>query len=552
MKFSKVSTTSAEWSAEAARFGETAALSPRRQGEGLGGEAWRGARCCCLAAGASGMLHALCVAESGPMATSVADEELASQRDRGGGDVATNSAVVTPAESPLHDVYIVDEDEAAQLAQLVGEIPGCRLHVFASPVDALAALRATESPPALILSQEAMRQMDGISFLAAARREYPDVVRVLVTDGVEKAAIVRAVNEAGIYQYVEKPYDREALRLIVHNAYERGDLVATLRRTVRALRSNNEALSTVLRQIQRAQERLLESERMAAVGRVASGIAHEIGNQLSVLTYAELIRDRYPDDGEIRLFTAAILSARTRLGGLVGEIRDFSRVHGQQKADGAAGRPVASGVSAGDTAPRYALIEEGVHLSVLEALSILRFDPAFRLRHVERALEPANGRPPTAMVNRDKLVQVIVNLLRNAVDATPSGGEIHIALEADPLPWELGLPPLDGPAEALKAPQVRIVIDDFGDGISPDVLPRIFEPFFSTKGDRGTGLGLGICRSIMAQHGGELLIQSPVPGTSGAAGTSAAASPVAGAGSALGGTQRGAGTRAVVLLPRRG
>ena len=136
------------------------------------------------------------------------------------------------------------------------------------------ALHSAEHPPALVVSGELTPDLDGISFLSQVRREYPDVVRVLLTDGADRATLVRAVNEAGIYQYVEKPYERDALHLLLRNACERGDLVGTLRRTVRALRSNNEALSAALDQIHRAHERLIESERMAAVGRVASGIAH--------------------------------------------------------------------------------------------------------------------------------------------------------------------------------------------------------------------------------------------------------------------------------------
>jgi signal transduction histidine kinase len=89
----------------------------------------------------------------------------------------------------------------------------------------------------------------------------------------------------------------------------------------------------------------------------------------------------------------------------------------------------------------------------------------------------------------------------------------------------------------IGLPQVRILIEDYGEGIPRDVLPRIFEPFFTTKGERGTGLGLGICRSIVAQHSGELRIESPIADDGR---------------SALIGAQRGPGTRAVIALPRRG
>ena len=425
------------------------------------------------------------------------------------------SAVITPPNL----IYLVDDDpdETARIASVVHGATDYLVKTFRSASLARSALLAEPVPPSVLICEQAMREVDGISFLATVRQELPDTVRVLLTAHADKHSLMRAVNEGGVFQYVEKPWDPEALLLVVRNAIERGDLVATLRRTVAAMQHNNQALSTALRQIHAAQERLLESERMAAVGRVASGIAHEIGNQLSVLSYAELIRDRYPDDGEIRLFTAAILSARARLGGLVGEIRDFSRVHGVLPRSTAAGAVPAQ--------PRIELTDEAVNLSVHEALSILRFDPAFRLRTIDRATDC----PAVARVNRDKLVQVFVNLLRNALDATTPSSEIRVRIAADPLRTEGSKP------TSTLPPMVRIVIDDHGAGISPDILPRIFEPFFTTKGDRGTGLGLGICRSIVAQHEGQLIVESPVPPSSGDGEGQAPGHP---------------GTRVTVTLPR--
>ena len=422
--------------------------------------------------------------------------------------------------TPPNLIYLVDDDpeETARIASVVHGATDYLVKTFRSASLARSALLAEPVPPTVLICEQAMREIDGISFLATIRQERPDTVRVLLTAHADKHSLMRAVNEGGVFQYVEKPWDPEALLLVVRNAIERGDLVATLRRTVAAMQHNNQALSTALRQIHAAQERLLESERMAAVGRVASGIAHEIGNQLSVLSYAELIRDRYPDDGEVRLFTAAILSARARLGGLVGEIRDFSRVHGVLPRGATAGAPAQ---------PRIELTEEPVSLAVQEALSILRFDPAFRLRTVDRAIDC----PAVARINRDKLVQVFVNLLRNALDATAPGGEIRVRIVADPPSGDRSPP---GAEAAARPPSmVRIVIDDHGAGIPPDILPRIFEPFFTTKGDRGTGLGLGICRSIVAQHEGQLIVESPVP-----------AAPGEGDG------QGHPGTRVTVTLPR--
>ncbi|MBP8195889.1 MAG: hybrid sensor histidine kinase/response regulator [Deltaproteobacteria bacterium] len=429
------------------------------------------------------------------------DEVSASLPVAGVGQGAPSDGSIYP-----HLIYLVSDDdphEVARLCSVLGEHPSYLIKTFRSPTLALAALRSEPIAPPLFLCEQGLRELDGISLLSKVRSQAPDTVRVLLTAHADTQTMLRAINEGGIFQCVEKPWDRESLLLTVRNALERGDMVVQLRRTVAAMQHNNSALSQALRQIHSAQERLLESERMAAVGRVASGIAHEIGNQLSVLSYAEMIRDRYPDDPEVKLFTSAILTARARLGGLVGEIRDFSRVHGTLPPQD---DPLA-------IHPSLTLSPEPVVPSLQEALSILRFDPEFRQRTISRELTDQ----AIANINRDKLVQVFLNLLRNALDATRPGGSISVRVLSDPLsePLQSGVggrtSRTPGSQPGQPGPTVRIQIDDYGDGIPAEIMPRIFEPFFTTKGDRGTGLGLGICRSIVGQHGGQLLLESPLP-----------------------------------------
>ena len=219
-----------------------------------------------------------------------------------------------PVDPSSHLIYLVDEDpaEVLRIVSVLRALPGSTVRSFGQAGEALAALYRESPPPVLLIIDEQceqrLRDAEGVSLLATARREFPDTVRVLLTAHADKRVMVRALNEGGVFQFVEKPWDREHILVVVRNAIERGDLVATLRRTVAAMQQNNEALSAALQQIQATNERLVESERMAAVGRVASGIAHEIGNQLSVLSYAELIRDRYPDDAEPHAGFISVLS----------------------------------------------------------------------------------------------------------------------------------------------------------------------------------------------------------------------------------------------------
>jgi signal transduction histidine kinase len=121
-----------------------------------------------------------------------------------------------------------------------------------------------------------------------------------------------------------------------------------------------------------------------------------------------------------------------------------------------------------------------------ESMSIMRFEPALKLRRVDRVpFDPEVA----ADVNREKLVQVIINLVRNAIQATREGGRIRLGVSRD------------GGVAVVE-------VEDDGVGIAPEDLPRIWEPFFSTKGEAGTGLGLGICRRIIEEHGGTIGVAS--------------------------------------------
>jgi signal transduction histidine kinase len=117
-----------------------------------------------------------------------------------------------------------------------------------------------------------------------------------------------------------------------------------------------------------------------------------------------------------------------------------------------------------------------------EALAILRYDKDVGARRLIRDFRAR----PLARLDRGKFGQVVINLVRNAAQASPQKGTITVALD-------------EGPGG-----EVRLEIIDEGSGMPPEVLARLGEPFFTTRGDRGTGLGLGISRRIIDEHGGRI------------------------------------------------
>src|SRR5688572_1856043 len=181
-------------------------------------------------------------------------------------------------------VYVVDDDTLVtdSLSRALEIETNWSVRAFNDGVRALAAM--PELPPDVVLSDFKMPGMDGIAFLRRVRQAHPDAVLLLLTGYADKESAIRAINEVGIWQYVEKPWDLGDLLVKIRQGLERRELVDELKR-------KNAALEARLDELERAHEELVRAERLAAVGRVASGLAHEIGNQLALVGYAEAIRD---------------------------------------------------------------------------------------------------------------------------------------------------------------------------------------------------------------------------------------------------------------------
>jgi signal transduction histidine kinase len=122
-----------------------------------------------------------------------------------------------------------------------------------------------------------------------------------------------------------------------------------------------------------------------------------------------------------------------------------------------------------------------------EALAILRYDRDVRARELVKRYRAR----PLAALHREKFSQVVINLVSNAVQATRPGDTIEVELDVDPASAEMVL-----------------TVSDEGAGMSPAVLARLGQPFFTTRGDRGSGLGVGICMRIAEEHGGSLTYDS--------------------------------------------
>jgi signal transduction histidine kinase len=220
----------------------------------------------------------------------------------------------------------------------------------------------------------------------------------------------------------------------------------------------------LIEELRMTQEQLVKSERLATIGKLTSAISHELRNRLSLLTGVEFIEMKYGDDPEVRQFTEMVLTGQQRALALVDEIRAFARNSSEQ----------------------YEKVRQPIVPVIEKLLSLLRLDYGV----TRRSLQFYHNAYPEVSINELKIEQVLINLVRNAVEATSENtGQIMVSLE-------------------VEKGDVVIRVADNGHGIPPNILETIWEPFFTTKGEEGTGLGLEICRRIIEAHDGQITCSS--------------------------------------------
>jgi len=247
----------------------------------------------------------------------------------------------------------------------------------------------------------------------------------------------------------------EVLGMKAALAIERAHLTRDLEIQVASLEAAN-------RQIRQSQERLLRAERLSAVGEMAARVAHEIRNPLVAIGgFARLLLRDAPPEGDMRENLQVIASEVRRLEQILRDVLDYSN-------------PMPLRVAACDLA-------KIVH----EAFELLRWE--MDDAHIRASLDAEAG-IPEVQVDRNQVFQALINVLNNAIHAMPHGGDLTVRVRRRP-----------GWAEVQVA--------DSGVGIDPDVLPKVFEPFFTTR-STGSGLGLTIARHIVQEHRGEIAVES--------------------------------------------
>lgn len=228
------------------------------------------------------------------------------------------------------------------------------------------------------------------------------------------------------------------------------------------LRKKITEVERATRRLKEAQDRLVRSERLASVGRLAAGLAHEIGNPIAALIGLEdLLIEGGLTPEEQKDFLLRMRKETERVNRILKDLLQFAR-------------PAAPSE---DGAPTPGNVETAVH----DTVALL--GPQKNLRDIELAVD-VYPELPDVTLSREQLVQVLLNLVMNAADATGAGGKVVIRAK----PSELG---------------VRLEVEDNGPGVPAEVRDKLFEPFVSTKEPgKGTGLGLAVVRGLVEAASG--------------------------------------------------
>ncbi|MGA2226933.1 MAG: ATP-binding protein, partial [Syntrophobacteraceae bacterium] len=209
---------------------------------------------------------------------------------------------------------------------------------------------------------------------------------------------------------------------------------------------------------------IVQTEKLSALGRMAAGIAHEINNPLSgILLYSSNMRKKVKDDGPLREGLDIIIQETIRCRGIIQDLLEFSR----------------------EKEPHRVMAH--MNRTIEKVLALL--ENTFHFHHIILAKELCQD-IPECLMDSNQIHQVFLNLLLNAVEAIRENGIITIRTHVD-----------------LDNNNIVATVEDTGCGISREDLPRIFEPFYSTKA-KGTGLGLAVTYGIIKNHEGELKVFS--------------------------------------------
>ncbi len=284
------------------------------------------------------------------------------------------------------------------------------------------------------------------------------------------------VDQAGLFLGLVKVHTLVVIQssLLAQKTTRLEEDIVLRKKIEEELREANKNLEDVLEQLQCSQEKVVQNERVSALGQMSAGIAHDFNSLLTpIMGYSELLL-RMPDFGKERekalRYVKIINNAASDASQIVRRLRESYRPR--------------------EAAEKLTRINVNELVEQIVKLTLPRWKNQTLMQGIDVTLECDLAEVPAIRGNSAELREALTHLIFNAVDALPNGGEITVR------------------TRALSAECVEVSVHDTGTGMTAEVRRRCIEPFFSTKGTRGVGLGLTMVSGIVTRHEGELLIDS--------------------------------------------
>jgi len=379
----------------------------------------------------------------------------------------------TPPTGIKAAIVIIDDDRSIiDLTSRVLAHHGYKVYSATSAIEGMDIIAAAN--PELVLLDYMMPEMDGLTALREIKTRFPATYVVMFT-GMGNEEIAVEIMKAGASEYLLKPFNNRNLIERIDNTLHIRDIELNNKalqleheRLLNQVDTWNQELQLRVREkteaLRKAQSEIARSEKVAALGYLAAGIAHEIRNPLnSISLFAQLMRQNTADPEQVD-YLGKIIKEIDRVDNIIHKLLGASQLT--------------------RTTTRNVLINQVVD-AALEA-----FAPRIETGNitVSRRIQIV---PPPIKADPAELEQIFTNLFLNALDEMPDGGRLDIEIRL-----ENGL--------------VVVRVGDSGKGISEEVLPNIFEPFFTTK-SRGSGMGLPVVKRIARIYGGSIAVEKTTP-----------------------------------------
>lgn len=336
------------------------------------------------------------------------------------------------------------------------------------PWDTVFAASAAEATAAMdhgvdvLLTDKNLPDGHGLDLIRYARSRTEDAEAIVLTGYASLETALEAL-QLGAFDYIVKP-PRDIFEVArkVRSAFERQHIRRENRRLVDALAERNEVLEDTLKTLRQAQAELIQSEKLAGIGTLAAGVAHEISSPLfGVMGLAEAIADE-DDLAEVRAYAAEIVSYAQAIKEIVVGLTGYARSAGSD-----ADVPVDIAATAADA----------VQLVV-------------RTGAAAEGQVRVDAREAWALSRASEVQQIVVNLVRNATEAAGPGGSVWLSVRRD-------------------GEDVVVSVADSGPGLSESAMSQVFDPFFTTKPPgQGTGLGLNVVYRLVNRHRGTVHVEN--------------------------------------------